>query len=66
MTDADILDWQARLLRAIASDLDSEDFQGDWRGPAHLQCQLRVRELRDDLCRAARLMEGASDRYVGG
>ncbi len=66
MSDADILTWQARQLRAVAGELDSEDFQGEWRGPAHLQCQLRLRELRDDLYRAARVVEGASDSYAGG
>jgi hypothetical protein len=60
MDDAYRAGWHASQIRAVAVDLERILPTTEWEGPAALQCQLRVREIRDDLNRVARLLESSS------
>lgn len=52
--------WHAAQMRRIAGELDNLAPSTDWRGPAGLECRLRIIEASDDLNRVARLPEIAA------
>ena len=52
--------WHAAQMRRIAGELDNLAPSTDWRGPAELECRLRIIEASDDLHRVARLLEVAA------
>ena len=52
--------WHAAQMRRIAGELDNLAPSIDWRGPAELECRLRIIEASDNLHRVARLLEVAA------
>jgi len=46
--------WHAAQMRRIAGELDNLAPSTDWRGPAELECRLRIIEASDDLDRITR------------
>jgi hypothetical protein len=57
VNDAPTLSLYASQVRALASELATSIPEGTWRGPAHLECALRVTEIQHDLGAVARSLE---------
>ncbi|MGB1100885.1 MAG: hypothetical protein ACPG20_00150 [Pontimonas sp.] len=60
MNEGSQVAWHAAQVRRIAVELGNLVPSADWRGPAELECRLRMIEASDDLQRVARLLEMAA------
>jgi hypothetical protein len=60
VSDGYSLDAHANQLRRVAHDLGETLPEGDWGGPAHLECRLRMSELQHSLQSIARTLDSVS------